>query len=34
VTDGAGRETIRLGSELKEGIEVTGPGRWIIAPAG
>jgi hypothetical protein len=34
VTDGTGRETIRLGSELKDGIEVTGPGRWIIAPAG
>ena len=34
MTDGAGRETVRLGSELKDGIEVTGPGRWIIAPAG
>ena len=34
VTDGAGHETIRLGSELKDGIEVTGPGRWIIVPAG
>jgi hypothetical protein len=33
VTDGAGHETIRLGSELKDGIGVTGPGRWIIAPA-
>jgi len=34
VTDATGRETIRLGSELKDGIDVTGPGRWIIAPAG
>ena len=34
VTDGAGRESVRLGSELKDGIEVTGPGRWIIAPMG
>jgi hypothetical protein len=34
VTDGAGQEMVRLGSELKDGIEVAGPGRWIIAPAG
>lgn len=33
VTDGAGHETIRLGSELKDGIEVAGSGRWTIQPA-
>ncbi|HEY8150094.1 MAG TPA: hypothetical protein VIK51_14400, partial [Vicinamibacteria bacterium] len=33
VSDGAGHETIRLGSELKDGIEVAGSGRWTIQPA-
>ena len=33
VTDGAGQDTIRLGSELEDGIEVSGSGRWIVAPA-
>jgi hypothetical protein len=32
VTDAAGQDTIRLGSELKEGIEVAGGGRWIVQP--
>jgi hypothetical protein len=30
LTDGQGRETLRLGSELKEGIEVPGAGRWTV----
>jgi hypothetical protein len=33
VTDAAGRHTVRLGSELKDGLEVSGSGRWIVAPA-
>jgi hypothetical protein len=35
VTDTAGREDLRLGSELKEGFEVSGPGRFVVerAPA-
>ena len=33
LTDAAGQETLRLGSELKEGI-VVGSGRWVVAPAG
>jgi hypothetical protein len=32
LTDAAGKETARLGSELKDGIEVTGSGRWIVEP--
>ena len=32
VTGGAGGETFRLGSELKDGIESTGCGRWIVQP--
>jgi len=32
VTDGAGKESIRLGSELEDGIEVTASGRWIVEP--
>lgn len=30
LTDATGQETIRLGSELKTGIEVTGKGRWVV----
>ena len=30
VVDGAGRESVRLGSELKEGLEVGGKGRWTV----
>jgi hypothetical protein len=33
VVDGAGREQIRLGSELAEGIEVAGSGRFIVEEA-
>jgi len=32
LTDAAGKETARLGSELKDGIEVIGSGRWIVEP--
>jgi hypothetical protein len=32
VRDGAGREEIRLGSELKAGIDVAAPSRWTIEP--
>lgn len=31
--DAAGRETIRLGSELKEGIDVAAPERWTVEKA-
>jgi hypothetical protein len=30
LTDATGQEMIRLGSELKTGIEVTGKGRWVL----
>lgn len=30
LTDGAGRPTLRLGSELKDGVEVAGAGRWVV----
>ncbi|HUG52864.1 MAG TPA: hypothetical protein VMR21_04665 [Vicinamibacteria bacterium] len=33
VTDGTGTELVRLGSDLKDGIDVAGSGRWIVAPA-
>ena len=33
LTDAAGQETVRLGSDLEEGIEVAGSGRWIVEPA-
>ena len=32
LTDAAGKEIVRLGSELKDGIEVAGSGRWIVEP--
>jgi hypothetical protein len=32
VVDAAGKETIRLGSELKEGIAVAAPTRLIVSP--
>ncbi len=32
VTDAAGKQRLVLGSLLKEGLEVTGPGRWVIEP--
>jgi hypothetical protein len=30
ITDASGRETVRLGSELKAGVEVAGSGRWSV----
>ena len=30
VTDAAGKQRLVLGSLLKEGLDVTGPGRWVI----
>jgi hypothetical protein len=30
IVDGQGRESLRLGSELKDGLEVTGSGRWTV----
>jgi hypothetical protein len=30
--DASGRETLRLGSELKDGIAVAGTGRWTVEP--
>jgi hypothetical protein len=33
VTDGRGRETLHLGSELKDGIEVAGSGRFVVETA-
>jgi hypothetical protein len=33
VTDAAGREALRLGSELKDGFDVTGPGRFVVERA-
>ena len=33
LTDAAGKETVRLGSDLEDGIEVAGSGRWIVEPA-
>jgi hypothetical protein len=30
VTDAAGRERLWLGSELKDGLEVAAPGRWVV----
>jgi hypothetical protein len=32
VRDGAGRVTLHLGSELKDGIEVRGSGRFVVEP--
>jgi hypothetical protein len=32
VTDAAGKEVIRLGSELKDGLVVTGPGLFVVEP--
>ena len=32
LTDAAGKEIVRLGSELEDGIEVAGAGRWIVEP--
>ncbi|HEY6553179.1 MAG TPA: hypothetical protein VI669_07470, partial [Vicinamibacteria bacterium] len=33
VVDGSGREVLRLGSELKDGIEVAAPGRFVVEKA-
>jgi len=33
VVDGAGRESLRLGSDLKDGIDVVAPGRLIVEKA-
>jgi len=33
LTDVAGKETVRLGSDLEDGIEVAGSGRWIVEQA-
>ncbi len=32
LTDGTGHQLVRLGSELKTGIEVSGSSRWIVGP--
>ena len=32
LTDAAGHESVRLGSELEDGIAVTGAGRWVLEP--
>jgi hypothetical protein len=32
LTSSAGQEAVRLGSELKTGIEVTASGRWVVEP--
>jgi hypothetical protein len=32
LTDASGQEQVRLGSELKTGIDVTGSGRWVVEP--
>jgi hypothetical protein len=32
LVDVSGRESLRLGSELKEGLAVAGPGRWTVEP--
>ena len=32
LTDGSGQEVVRLGSDLVEGIAVTGTGRWVLEP--
>ena len=32
MTDAAGQEIVRLGSELETGIAVTGSGRWVVEP--
>jgi len=32
LTDVAGQATVRLGSELVTGVEVTGSGRWVLEP--
>ncbi len=34
LTDGTGRQIVRLGSELKAGIAVSGSGRWTVEPLG
>jgi hypothetical protein len=34
LTDRVGRTTVRLGSELKDGIEVAGAGRWVVEKEG
>jgi hypothetical protein len=33
LTDAAGKTEIRLGSELKQGIDVAGSGRWLVEPS-
>ena len=33
LTDAAGKEIVRLGSDLEDGIEVAGSGRWIVEQA-
>ena len=33
LTDGQGRQTLRLGSERKDGVEITGPARWTVEKA-
>ena len=33
LTDAAGKEIVRLGSDLEDGIEVAGSGRWIVERA-
>ena len=32
LTDAAGQEIVRLGSDLEDGIAVTGAGRWVLEP--
>jgi hypothetical protein len=34
LSDSAGRETLRLGSELKDGMAMEGPGRWVVEALG
>jgi hypothetical protein len=33
VTDESGQETIRLGAELTDGIDIGRSGRWVVEPA-
>jgi hypothetical protein len=33
LTDGAGQDTLRLGSELKQGLDVGGSSRWVVERA-
>jgi len=30
LTDAAGKETVRLGSDLEDGVDVAGSGRWFV----